>query len=64
MSKITINSFIENSRIVSKNLGKFALAPAQLSDIIISKRSSSSYYIIYLPLEYHIKNPQYIGQKL
>lgn len=64
MSKITISSFIENSRIVSKGLGRFTLNPGQISDIIISKKNSQGYFIIYLPLDYHIKNPQYLGQKL
>jgi hypothetical protein len=64
MSKITISSFIENSRIVSKNLGRYTLAPTQASDIIITKKGNASYFIVYLPLDYHIKNPLYLGQKL
>jgi hypothetical protein len=64
MSKITISSFIENSRIVSKNLARYTLVPSQISDIIITKKNSASYYIMYLPLDYHIKNPLYLPQKL
>lgn len=64
MNKITISPFIENSRIVSKNLGKYTLVPGQMADIIITKKTTASYFMIYLPLDYHIKNPLYLGQKL
>jgi hypothetical protein len=64
MNKITISSFIENSRIVTKNTGRFTPVLGQISDIIITKKNTSAYFIIYLPLNYHIKNPLYLGQKL
>lgn len=39
------------------------MVATQMTDIMISKRGIV-HSIVFLPLDYHIKNPQYLNQKL
>lgn len=64
MSKITINPFISNSRIIANNPTKYTVASTQVADFLINKRGSQNYHVVYLPMEYHCQNPGYIAHKL
>lgn len=59
-----MSAFISNSRLVTSYPHKFTLSPTQVADVIVSKRNSPDYHIIFLPLEYHCRNPGYLGEKL
>lgn len=60
---MTISPFIENSRLVNKNSSRLTVVASQVADVMISKRGLV-HSVVFLPLDYHIKNPQYLTQKL
>lgn len=64
MSKMTVNSFISNSRLVTNYSHRFTLVAGQVPDIIVTKRGSQDYHVVFLPLEYHCRNPAYLKEKL
>jgi hypothetical protein len=61
MSKMTVGSFISNSRLVTNYSYRFTIAAGQIPDIIVSKRGTYDYHVVFLPLEYHCRNPAYLA---
>lgn len=63
--KISINSFIANSRLIkSLPTSSYLINPAQVPDILITCPSHTPIAAVFLTMAYHIKFPRYLQAKL